>query len=229
MESFSVTFALAAPGQAALWFGCSTLGVQWLGPLVKPGNIPSQHVHQIVGGNAFGGNMKGDIGEQATCITCIFSEDSSNYWAALLYFRAPNGTYKRVPLYPTSPRSPAAAPAKRCWDGKNIDSPGHHSPKRPCGTRRGSTTYDPWTARRARSPGATTYVEGYGAHADYVFGWKGDSPQRAMDSDYMFQGCGASVLEMQSAADMNECGVESSVAEDVEGYKISRACLVEAP
>lgn len=94
--------ALAAPValvQAALRFGCSALSVQRLDPLVEPGSIPSAHVHQIVGGNAFNATMEGDIGEQATCTTCVFSEDFSNYWTAVLYFRHANGTYKRVPQY----------------------------------------------------------------------------------------------------------------------------------
>lgn len=39
-----------------------------------------------------------DISSMATCTTCTFSEDFSNYWTAVLYFKARNGTYKRVPL-----------------------------------------------------------------------------------------------------------------------------------
>ena len=33
----------------------------------------------------------------STCTTCQFTEDLSNYWTAVLFFRARNGTYKRVP------------------------------------------------------------------------------------------------------------------------------------
>lgn len=40
---------------------------------------------------------KNDISKTATCTTCSFSEDFSNYWTAVLYFRAKNGTFKRVP------------------------------------------------------------------------------------------------------------------------------------
>jgi hypothetical protein len=42
--------------------------------------------------------MTGDIGEQGTCTTCVFSEDFSNYWTAVLFFKHQNGTYKRVPI-----------------------------------------------------------------------------------------------------------------------------------
>jgi hypothetical protein len=33
--------------QAAIRFGCSTVSVQRLDPLVEPGNVPSSHVHQV--------------------------------------------------------------------------------------------------------------------------------------------------------------------------------------
>jgi hypothetical protein len=42
----------------------------------------------------------GDIAEKATCTTCQFSEDFSNYWTAVLFFRARNGSYHRVPQIP---------------------------------------------------------------------------------------------------------------------------------
>ena len=43
--------------------------------------------------------MQGDVGERGTCTTCTFTEDFSNYWTAVMYFKHPNGTYKRVPQY----------------------------------------------------------------------------------------------------------------------------------
>ena len=99
MKWLSLSLALAVPAQAALRFGCSTLTIQRLDPLVQPGRLPSAHVHQIVGGNAFHPNMTGDIGNQGTCTTCTFSEDFSNYWTATMYFKHPtNGSYKRVPI-----------------------------------------------------------------------------------------------------------------------------------
>lgn len=39
---------------------------------------------------------------QATCTTCTFADDFSNYWTAVLFFKARNGSYKRVPLKPNS-------------------------------------------------------------------------------------------------------------------------------
>jgi hypothetical protein len=64
---------------------------------------------------------------------------------------------------------------------------------------------------------------GYGTHADYAFGWKGDSLQRAMNSSCMFHMCGSpgkdeGVLRTQSIDDMNKCGVKDMIGEDVEGW-----------
>lgn len=81
-----------------LRFGCAQVVIDRVDPLVNPGQIPSPHVHQIVGGNAFNVSMPHtDVSELASCTTCQFSEDFSNYWTANLYFKARNGTYKRVP------------------------------------------------------------------------------------------------------------------------------------
>jgi hypothetical protein len=42
-------------------------------------------------------NITQDISTEATCTTCSFSEDFSNYWTPVMYFRATNGSFKRVP------------------------------------------------------------------------------------------------------------------------------------
>jgi len=98
MKYLALVFALAAQTEAALRFGCSTLTIQRLDPVVEPGKVPSAHLHQIVGGNAFNASMTGDVGERGTCTTCTFSEDFSNYWTAVMFFKHANGTYKRVPI-----------------------------------------------------------------------------------------------------------------------------------
>jgi hypothetical protein len=84
-------------GMTMLRFGCSQVVIDRVDPLVNPGQVPSPHVHQIVGGNKFNASMTtGDVSTGATCTTCGFSDDFSNYWTANLYFKARNGTYKRV-------------------------------------------------------------------------------------------------------------------------------------
>ena len=65
---------------------------------------------------------------------------------------------------------------------------------------------------------------GYSTHADYLFGWKGDSLQRAMDANCFFRECGmdrpdTGVLEIQSAEAKSACKVPITVKEDVDGCK----------
>ncbi|KAJ2921954.1 hypothetical protein H1R20_g15140, partial [Candolleomyces eurysporus] len=38
-----------------------------------------------------------DYANVSTCTTCRFVEDKSNYWAAVMYFKHPNGSFIRVP------------------------------------------------------------------------------------------------------------------------------------
>lgn len=87
---------------AMMRFGCSRLTIERLDPIVQPGILGSPHNHQIVGGNSFNASMvPGDYDPsvESTCTSCTFTEDFSNYWTANLYFRARNGTFKRVPQY----------------------------------------------------------------------------------------------------------------------------------
>lgn len=107
MQWKALTLALLAErgyGQAMpmMRFQCSQLVVDRLDPLVNPGVVPSPHLHQIVGGNSFNASMDPtthDLPSSSTCTSCTFSEDFSNYWTAVLYFRARNGTYRRVPQF----------------------------------------------------------------------------------------------------------------------------------
>ncbi|KAK6950568.1 hypothetical protein Daesc_008896 [Daldinia eschscholtzii] len=102
MQWRALAVALLAGETAAqqmIRFGCSQLVIERLDPLVNPGTLPSPHVHQIVGGNSFNTSMDPtvhDLVRESTCTSCTFSEDFSNYWTAVLYFKARNGTYKRV-------------------------------------------------------------------------------------------------------------------------------------
>lgn len=85
---------------AMLRFSCSQLVIERLDPLVSPGIVGSPHNHQIVGGNSFNATMTPvdyDPSKESSCTSCSFSEDFSNYWTANMYFRARNGTYRRVP------------------------------------------------------------------------------------------------------------------------------------
>lgn len=93
-------YARVAVSQNMLRFACSQLSVERLDPIGNPGLEPSTHLHQIAGGNSFNASTDAnahDTVSLSSCTSCTFSEDFSNYWTAVLYFRARNGTYKRVP------------------------------------------------------------------------------------------------------------------------------------
>ncbi|KAK3987633.1 hypothetical protein QBC44DRAFT_118494 [Cladorrhinum sp. PSN332] len=104
MQLKSLVAAVAA-GQLAyaqelMRFGCSQLTIDRIDPLVNPGSLPSPHMHQIIGGNSFNASMTPnslDPPSASTCTSCTYSEDFSNYWTANAYFRAKNGSFKRVP------------------------------------------------------------------------------------------------------------------------------------
>lgn len=338
--------AVAAPqfgggpgfGLTMLRFGCPNVVIDRLDPLVNPGSIPSPHVHQIVGGNSFNATMTtGDVSEAASCTTCQFSQDFSNYWTANLYFKAKNGTYKRVPqgghayqfndqfstqtqggilVYyvsaqpgqitafqpgfrmlvgdPTLRSRPdttlkrqncfrcytgpnfggdvgapcmdgnvdtEALPTKACaggirsnilfptcWDGKNLDTPNHqdhvaypttgpadflslggacpstHPVRIPqvmyevVWDTTGFNDQSQWPEDGSQ-PFYLSYGDntGYGQHADYVFGWEGDSLQTAMDTSGCM-GATCATLTTQDITTAKACSVKKVVNEDQDGW-----------
>ncbi|KAF2667856.1 hypothetical protein BT63DRAFT_457155 [Microthyrium microscopicum] len=327
-SAIAIALATQSNAQQMLRFACSQLSVERLDPLVDPGVPQTAHLHQIVGGNAFKPTMPTttDLSKVASCTTCTKQEDFSNYWTAVMYFRARNGTYKRVPQMPnlhlegqkggmtiyyippydgkskttafkpgfrmitgnpaartksvrpreltfrcfgknwsgdqgapgggsdtdTFPKKPCLGGIRSntyfpvCWDGKNLDSPNHSSHMAyPSGQPNGGGPcpathpvrvpqlfYETiWDTREFNNKedwpadGSQPFVfstgdnTGYGHHGDYMFGWKGDSLQRAMDAR-----CGGNLgnycpqLTNQTYAAANACNVKQTVSESVDGW-----------
>ena len=67
------------------------------------------------------------------------------------------------------------------------------------------------------SGSGTEKSSGWGTHADYMFGWQGDSLQRAMDKeDCFYDGCGS--IKKQAMTVANQCKVREMVSENIEGW-----------
>ncbi|KAF5341623.1 hypothetical protein D9611_002161 [Ephemerocybe angulata] len=346
-KSLLASVLVAPLAHALIRFPCSQLVTERSDPLVTPG-IVSPHLHQVVGGNAFNFTMDPsnlDPAKAATCTTCRFAEDKSNYWTAVMYFKHPNGTYHRVRQMPNhntgpglqaggmtvyyfQPRAPtknlnikAFAPGFRmivghpyrraddipttspeyrstsyrcfdesdpgnngvpgfagdsfglpkkmcpegirsniyfpqCWDGINLDSEDHASHvAHPAGPASdglqifGTDCPDThpvrlpllfmeiiWDTRPFNdkslwpTDGTQPFVfsmgdpTGFGQHADYLFGWEGDSLQRAMEvctgGDGIPWNC--PVLTTQDMDTMNSCRQANKIDEIVENQYIDR-------
>jgi hypothetical protein len=130
-----------------------------------------------------------------------------------------------------------------CWDGKNLDSPNHQDhmyntgkggfvnagpcpashpvrmPQVAFETMWDTTKFNDksmWP-ENGEQPFVWSYDDksGYGTHADYLFGWKGDALQRTMDSSPLL----SNGLKTQSVAQANKCSVKSTINEDIDGCK----------
>ncbi|TFK16835.1 hypothetical protein FA15DRAFT_711362 [Coprinopsis marcescibilis] len=132
----------------------------------------------------------------------------------------------------------------QCWNGVDLDPPDHSSHvAHPAGGFFGTDCPDShpvrlpllfveivWDTRPFNSPdlwptdGSQPFVfsmgdpTGFGQHADYVFGWEGDSLKRAMDVCTTGDGIPAScpVLTVQDTDTMNSCRQPSKVPEVIE-------------
>jgi hypothetical protein len=63
-------------------------------------------------------------------------------------------------------------------------------------------------------------ISGSAAHGDYVFGWEGDSLQKAMDNGCnLNRDCPAAGLTAQTPEKYNACTIKQQAPEPVDGCK----------
>ncbi|EFI26723.1 hypothetical protein CC1G_15646 [Coprinopsis cinerea okayama7 len=217
-----------------------------------------------------------DLPKLSTCTTCTFTEDLSNYWTAVVYFRHKNGTFERVHQIPEELVGPANGgmtlyyiqppgaskvtafpkgfrmivgdPLLRSFNSSSPESRNLHFR---C-LNKGFGNPDEGNGGPVAEPGTDTYgfperkcegeivwdtkrfnhlweegepqpfvfshgdPTGYGQHADYIFGWEGDSLQRAMDTCKSYGGP-CPTLKTQSVASINRCVQKNRVREAVDG------------
>lgn len=86
------------PNSHAFWvLGCGKpVLVERADPIQYPG-VASQHLHTIMGGNAFDFDLDYNKTQTSTCTTCGVTKDLSNYWVPTVYFHAENGSFISVP------------------------------------------------------------------------------------------------------------------------------------
>lgn len=182
-------------------------------------------------------DAKGHVGLRFVCLTDM------------------NTRFPELPDFPTKPCKGGIMTVHHfpsCWDGKNLDSPDHQShmyntakeafpsagpcpashpvrmPQVAYETLWDMTQFNNMWPKDGSNPFVLSYGvnKGYGTHADYVFGWKGDSLQKAMDSSCMFNACeNGRPLKSQNVQAMNKCAVKNMVNEDLDSCKPASSIL----
>ena len=138
----------------------------------------------------------------------------------------------------------------RCWDGKNLDSPDHQShmyntvqdaflnsgpcpashpvrvPQVAYETLWDTTQFDKLWPADGKNPFILSNgdTKGYATHADYLFGWKGDSLQRALDKRCSGDVC--SVLKTQSPEEAMKCTKPPMFKEAIDGCEPSLSSIM---
>jgi hypothetical protein len=92
----ALVFGLATRTTAYWVLGCGKpVAIERIDPIVSPDTL-SNHVHSIMGGNAFDWDLDYNKTQTSNCTTCGVSKDLSNYWVPTVYFHAENGSYISV-------------------------------------------------------------------------------------------------------------------------------------
>ncbi|KAK3381833.1 hypothetical protein B0H63DRAFT_435353 [Podospora didyma] len=78
----------------AFWvLGCAKpIVVERADPIMEPGR-PSNHLHSVMGGDAFDFDLDYAQTQTSNCTTCGITMDLSNYWVPTVYYHAENGSF----------------------------------------------------------------------------------------------------------------------------------------
>jgi len=87
-----------AYAQVAAWHmdTLRLLTISRLDPVISPNQVAS-HMHQIVGGNAFGAAYNYEDQVRSSCTTASITADKSNYWMPKLYWLNDDGSFIPIP------------------------------------------------------------------------------------------------------------------------------------
>ncbi|KAF4632626.1 hypothetical protein G7Y89_g5506 [Cudoniella acicularis] len=184
---------------------------------------------------------------RSTCTSCTFLDDFSNYWTAVMYFQARNGTFMRAKqlgslfheaanggitiYYFDAPGGYNITAFQKGFRMRNGDPTvrDKESASRFKGitytclarpdTRYTNVTSEELWPEDESQPFLWSFGDrtGYGHHGDYIFGWKGGSLQRAFDAK-----CkpilNCAKLPTQEISVANTCTKNRTVAEEVDGW-----------
>ena len=68
-------------------------------PIMAPGVVPTNHVHEIYGADKFSATWNFESAQSSTCNNMGPKVDHSNYWFPALYFHDSDGFYTKVPSH----------------------------------------------------------------------------------------------------------------------------------
>jgi hypothetical protein len=141
-----------------------------------------------------------------------------------------------------------------CWDGKNLDSPDHQSHtaySSGSGATGGGTCPSTHPVKLPQvmyelmwdvsqftnaadfpTDGSNPFIYsmnlgGAAAHGDYLFGWEGDSLQKAMDNSCNLNtDCPKAGLKAQTSTEYSACTIKQQAPEEVDGCKFLSQTLL---
>jgi hypothetical protein len=192
---------------------------------------------------AFKPGFRMTVGDATARTAAQESKYSSLIYTCLQTSTIRNGGTTGFPTTPCKVGIMVSIRFPTCWNGKDLDSPDHQSHTAyPSGSKCPSThpvsipqvffetIWDTlpfndkslWPDKGQPFSWSMGDNTGYASYGDYVFGWKGDALQRAMDagcsSDLLGNSINCPTLKTQSLASANTCNKAAQMKEQLDGW-----------